>query len=195
MQSVPKGERIFRALLVKCELTFGNYLLIMFQRKVVCVLFGSVGYIWSFNDLCTDESETLFVVPCCENSTELWWSAHHAHGTATGLLATYKRTAINLYCTAFTVPVGQHFPIQVNEKVVYVVCLLIRVVKRNDIFSNYQVHERILVFLNMIFHIWRMCGEIARRRSLLPDNGILFHLSADSHLRKTILLLLTHSYH
>jgi hypothetical protein len=33
MQSVPKGERIFRTLLVKCELAFGNYLLIMFEEK------------------------------------------------------------------------------------------------------------------------------------------------------------------
>jgi hypothetical protein len=30
MQSVPKGERIFRVLVVKCELAFENYLLIMF---------------------------------------------------------------------------------------------------------------------------------------------------------------------
>jgi len=56
-------------------------------------------------------------------------------------------------------PVGQHFSIQINEKVVYIVCFLIHVVKGNDIFSNYQVHNRILVFLNMIFHIWKMCGE------------------------------------
>lgn len=38
MQSVPKGERIFRVLVVKCELAFENYLLIMFWRKVVCVV-------------------------------------------------------------------------------------------------------------------------------------------------------------
>jgi len=57
-------------------------------------------------------------------------------------------------------PVGQHFPIQMNEKV-YVMCFLIHVVKGNDIFSNYQVHKRFLVFLHMIFHIWRICDETA----------------------------------
>jgi hypothetical protein len=159
------------------------------------VFFGSVGYIWSFNDLCSDKSETLFVVPCCDDSTELWWSTNHAHGTETDLLATYKRTAVDLQRTAFTMPVGHHFSIQRNEKAVYIVCFLIHVVKGYDIFSNYQVHNRILVFLNMTFYIWRMCGETAWWRRLLPENGILFHLSTDSHLRKTILPLLKHSYH
>lgn len=52
--------------------------------------------------MCSDESETLYIVPCCDDSSELWWYANHAHGTETDLLETYKRIAINLKCTAFS---------------------------------------------------------------------------------------------